>query len=318
MTTGTASSLPSGQRAFLDSMGRELEAKLERVTQLIEGRHRPSEGSYREVLVRQLLRRMLPGKFRISTGFVHFGDSVSSQWDIIVWDCIEHAAFLEEGEFAIVPSAAVKGVVEVTTTVEMAKLREDLADLHPDPYWVNRGIVGATLPNERRALGRQGEVPIRAFVALRDGAAKNPGRRGLELLRDFYETTLGENLDEIVSLGAGGRWQNIVDLVVLGPGMLLEQGTFSVDGVGDCAGFRALDYAGAQRPHGAIGRFCARFAERLQSPSGVDDLDPNEPLANGVAGVILRPLERQPGRIWSAGTTVEPQRVLYRLRTTGA
>src|SRR5690242_6571642 len=55
---------------FLNSWGRELQSKLDRVSHLLGDVHRPSEGSYREILFRQLLRRVLPGRFRVSTGFV--------------------------------------------------------------------------------------------------------------------------------------------------------------------------------------------------------------------------------------------------------
>lgn len=83
-------------------------------------------GAYAEAWIRSTARTMLGGRFRISTGAViRPSDKTRSlrrvpQCDLIVWDPSELPGLFEHGEFALVPVAAVRVVIEVKRTISSA------------------------------------------------------------------------------------------------------------------------------------------------------------------------------------------------------
>jgi hypothetical protein len=80
-------------------------------------------GAYAEAWVRATARNMLSHRFRISTGAViRSSDSYRSlrsvlQCDLIVWDPSELPGLFEYGEFALVPLAATRAIIEIKRTV---------------------------------------------------------------------------------------------------------------------------------------------------------------------------------------------------------
>jgi hypothetical protein len=107
---------------------------------LLRGAHRPTEGENLEHLVRESLRKRLPTRFTVSTGFVSFlsGPSsasdraertVSPQYDVIVWDDHACSPLFRTGELVIVSPKAVVAIIEVTKTLDGRKLKTDLTKL---------------------------------------------------------------------------------------------------------------------------------------------------------------------------------------------
>ena len=76
-------------------------------------------GCYAESWIRLTDRDMLGGRFRISTGAVIRSSDAGRgldkvpQCDLIVWDPSELPGLFERGDFALVPLAAVRGLVEI-------------------------------------------------------------------------------------------------------------------------------------------------------------------------------------------------------------
>ena len=92
-------------------------------------------GSYAEAWIRSTARNMLGGKFRISTGAVirssDAGRGLGSvpQCDLIVWDPSELPGLFEQGDFALVPLAAVRGLIEIKRTISSEEaLKQQLLD----------------------------------------------------------------------------------------------------------------------------------------------------------------------------------------------
>lgn len=88
-------------------------------------------GAYAEAWVRATARNMLSHQFRISTGAVirpadaYRGLRAVPQCDLIVWDPSELPGLFEYGEFALVPMAATRAVIEIKRTLPA---RKDLLD----------------------------------------------------------------------------------------------------------------------------------------------------------------------------------------------
>ena len=88
-------------------------------------------GAYAEAWIRATVRNMLAHRFRISTGAVirptdsYRGLGTVPQCDLIVWDPSELPGIFEYGEFALVPLAATRAIIEIKRTLPA---RQDLLD----------------------------------------------------------------------------------------------------------------------------------------------------------------------------------------------
>src|SRR5713101_7162440 len=117
---------------LLASWSKELLSATDRIHYLIGNRHQPAKGSYREALLRRLLRRVLPDRFRVSTGFIYrWADDPSRQLDVLVWDAQRYSALLEEGELAILTPESVAAIIEVKSVFSTSELRDGFELLSP-------------------------------------------------------------------------------------------------------------------------------------------------------------------------------------------
>lgn len=80
-------------------------------------------GAYAEAWVRATAKNMLSYRYRISTGAVirptdsYRGLDSVRQCDLIVWDPSELPGLFEYGEFALVPFAAARAIIEIKRTI---------------------------------------------------------------------------------------------------------------------------------------------------------------------------------------------------------
>lgn len=109
-------------RLFAGSFADELSALSDRIKRLV--RHTGTVGTYREGLLQALLRKHLPERYHVATGFV-FG--CPRQVDVLVYDRIDYAPIFREGDLVVVPPQAVRAVIEVKTTLTAAELDSSLA-----------------------------------------------------------------------------------------------------------------------------------------------------------------------------------------------
>ncbi|PZU93148.1 MAG: hypothetical protein DCE90_17005 [Pseudanabaena sp.] len=105
----------------------------------MDGVHCPSEGQNLEYAVRSYLRRRIPRRFEISTGFISTLEinrqvdkeakvtrKVSRQFDIIIWDANTFPPLYRADDFVIVVPESVKVIIEITKTLDDDKLWGDL------------------------------------------------------------------------------------------------------------------------------------------------------------------------------------------------
>jgi hypothetical protein len=108
---------PSSAPNFPDfhrSIGAELSAVKDRVRQLI--RHWPTDGTFKESVLRYVLRRFLPDSLSLGTGFVVTADWASPQMDILIVSR-DHPRLFSDGDLLIVAPDAVRWAIEVKTRV---------------------------------------------------------------------------------------------------------------------------------------------------------------------------------------------------------
>lgn len=108
-------------RIFAGSMAGELDSMSQRVRNLIS--HAGAVGTYRENLLQTLLRKNLPERYHVATGFI---ENCPRQLDILIYDRLEYAPLFREGDLVVVPQESVRAVIEVKTTLNGKILKESL------------------------------------------------------------------------------------------------------------------------------------------------------------------------------------------------
>lgn len=134
-------------RMFAGSLASELDALSLRVRNLVS--HTGTVGTYRENLLQSLLRKNLPERYHVATGFI---EGCPRQLDVLIYDRLEYAPLFREQDLVVVPQESARAVIEVKTTLTKAALKESLQlldevadydDLSP-PFF--RGIFGFESP----------------------------------------------------------------------------------------------------------------------------------------------------------------------------
>lgn len=113
------------RRGFAASMASELDALSHRVRLIIS--HGSTVGGYREQLLITMLRKHLPERYHVASGFIY---GCNRQFDVLIYDRIEYAPLFREGDLVVAPPNAVRAVIEVKTTLDMRQLKKSLDILH--------------------------------------------------------------------------------------------------------------------------------------------------------------------------------------------
>jgi hypothetical protein len=125
---------------YFRDLSKELRAVQNRIRNLIGGVHWPSDGAWKESVLRTVLRRYLPPSFTVGSGFILTSEGVSTQIDILV--CDDSAPILfRDGDFLISTADCVRAAVEVKTQLTAPKLREALGKLNQVSALMRRRCV---------------------------------------------------------------------------------------------------------------------------------------------------------------------------------
>ena len=138
--------MPFNPKAFQKSINQELILLKDRVKNLIEINginHHGEDGNYRELVLRNIIRRFLPNNLSIGTGFVISNDEEeakrSTQIDILIYDN-SYPLLFQEGDFIITTPQSVKAIIEVKTTIGNSDLNEILKKSKKNYDLINREI----------------------------------------------------------------------------------------------------------------------------------------------------------------------------------
>jgi len=159
-------------RVFASTFAHELKALSERVRSLIS--HTGSVGTYRENLLQTLLRKSLPERYHVATGFIH---GCSRQLDILIYDRIDYAPMFREGDLVVVPRESVRAVIEVKTDLTAAAIRRSLSLLNEVAYFDDLNP-----PFFKGVFGFESSITPQQIYSS---------------VEDFYSADFPENFDEI-------------------------------------------------------------------------------------------------------------------------
>ncbi len=112
-------------KEYYGTFAQELELKSKQIGLLIS--HGQTAGNYRELILRNLLRKYLPKKFSIATGFI---EGIPRQFDIIIFDSFNFPPVFSEGELVVARRDSIRAIIEVKTNLDSTKLDESLELFH--------------------------------------------------------------------------------------------------------------------------------------------------------------------------------------------
>lgn len=124
---------------YHQSINAELLASRNRVRYFIGGRHNGEDGRYKEILLMNYLKKILPSNVSVGTGFVRGKEDITKQIDIIIYKHNIPTLF-SEGDFVIVLPESVVGIIEVKTKLNINKLTEAIQTSHENGKIINQSI----------------------------------------------------------------------------------------------------------------------------------------------------------------------------------
>jgi hypothetical protein len=124
-----------------------LDAQMELLDQLLGPKHWLSVGAYKEDLVRDLLRRRLPERYKVGHGFVCSPLGISRQIDVLVWDRMSYRPIIETGEFVVLSVEKCLVACSVKGNLSATALRESIDNLDSvERHWEALGRVDIRRP----------------------------------------------------------------------------------------------------------------------------------------------------------------------------
>ena len=132
------------------SLSAEFEALKNRVFNLIGPAHWPTHGGWRESILRSVLRRHLPDNIKVGRGFIIDGESTSTEVDVLLYDATAPVLY-KELDLVIVTPNAVRGIIEVKSTIRRGEVGDTLEKLVRNAALA--GLPPRREPHYRLALG---------------------------------------------------------------------------------------------------------------------------------------------------------------------
>lgn len=112
-----------GYSKYHESIAKEFEAKRNRVRYFIDNNHWGEDGRYKEILLANYLKSVLPSNVSVGTGFVKSKENLSKQIDIIIYRN-DLPTLFSEGDFVIVVPESVYGIIEVKSKLSNDNFKE--------------------------------------------------------------------------------------------------------------------------------------------------------------------------------------------------
>lgn len=109
---------------YQQSIATEFKAYENRVRNIIDGHHWGEDGRYKEIILINYLKRVLPQNVSVGTGFAKSNKGITNQIDIIIYDATFPMLF-SEGDFVIVIPESVLGIIEVKSNINNGRSLEE-------------------------------------------------------------------------------------------------------------------------------------------------------------------------------------------------
>lgn len=133
---------------YRKSISQELISTKDRVRDFIDNRHWGEDGRYKEIILAEKIKQLLPEAVSVGTGFVMCeNNTTTSQIDIIIYRN-DFPLFFRNESFVIVPKESVLGIVEVKTKLNSSNIRETIDKAHANGELVGNHIFNGIFSYE--------------------------------------------------------------------------------------------------------------------------------------------------------------------------
>lgn len=118
-------------RLLAESYSKVFETKKNHILNLLGSKYNYFSGLFREGLIKDVLREVLPSYVSIDSGFIYGYGQIknSKQLDIIIWDSLKHSPIYKTKDFVIVSPESVIAVVSVKSKLTSDDLKHGIENL---------------------------------------------------------------------------------------------------------------------------------------------------------------------------------------------
>lgn len=131
------------------SISDEFIASKNRVRYFTGDAHWGEDGRYKEILLMNYLKKVLPSNVSIGTGFVKKGNSITRQIDLIIYNNSIPTLF-SEGDFVIALSESVLGIIEVKSNVGSENVIEVIKNSNENGILIGENIFNGVFSFDTR------------------------------------------------------------------------------------------------------------------------------------------------------------------------
>lgn len=122
------------------SISNELISIKDRVRNFIEDNHWGEDGRYKEIILSEILKNLLPQNVTVATGFIlGKGNQVSNQIDIIIFKN-DYPVLFKMANFVVVAKESVVGIIEVKSKIDSSNIKEAIEKSHNNGKLVGNHI----------------------------------------------------------------------------------------------------------------------------------------------------------------------------------
>lgn len=126
--------------AYQKSTSQEFKVTQYRVRNIIGNQHWGEEGRYKEIILMNMLKRLLPNHLSVGTGFVvDLLDRLTNQIDIIIYDN-RFPLIFSEGDFVVCSNQHVVGIIEVKTKIYINQIDSIFKKAHENGKKIGKHI----------------------------------------------------------------------------------------------------------------------------------------------------------------------------------
>ena len=113
---------------YFQSLSMEIRGLRDRVRCFIKDAHWPTDGEWKETVLRSFLRRNLPHPLEVGRGFVIGKNRASKQIDLLIYDSSKPVLF-RDGDLVFITPDAARGVIEVKSSLDNSSYKKCIAQI---------------------------------------------------------------------------------------------------------------------------------------------------------------------------------------------
>lgn len=115
----------SSKRLYVELLRGNFEKILTELDLVYKLTHNGEKGKEAEEILKNFLKKYLPQKYEVTTGFVHTDLGTSNQCDILLYDSMNYAPLYNGYANQIIHMSSLRGVIECTMRLNNRKIEID-------------------------------------------------------------------------------------------------------------------------------------------------------------------------------------------------